>query len=99
MRKCIVLLLALLATPAAAQIQRVQGCKSGTTCDPVTVAFSGGGGGGDATAANQTTEIARLTSIVTLLGGGLPARCLAARSTSRHRCWPRRRCKALGTDS
>ena len=77
MRKFIVLLLALLATPAAAQIERVQGCKSGTTCDPVTVAFSGGGGGGDATAANQTTEIARLTSIVTLLGGGLPATLLS----------------------
>ena len=77
MRKCIVLLLALLATPAAAQIQRVQGCKSGTTCDPVTVAFSGGGGGGDATAANQTTEIARLTSILTALGGGLPSALLS----------------------
>lgn len=69
-----------LAAPAAAQVQRVQGCK-GTTCDPVRVdVVSGGGGGGDATAANQVTEIARLTSILstlssilTALGGGLPA--------------------------
>lgn len=71
MRKILILLCVLLASPAAAQIQKVQGVAGGY---PVRVdVVSGGGGGGDATAANQVTEIARLTSILTALGGGLPA--------------------------
>lgn len=68
---CTCALVVAFASPAAAQIQKVQGVAGGY---PVRVdVVSGGGGGGDATAANQVTEIARLTSILNALGGGLPA--------------------------
>jgi hypothetical protein len=67
----LVLAILLSAAPALGQVQKVQGVAGGY---PVRVdVVSGGGGGGDATAANQTTEIARLTSILSALGGGLPA--------------------------
>jgi hypothetical protein len=67
----LVLAILLSAAPALGQVQKVQGVAGGY---PVRVDIvSGGGGGGDATAANQVTEIARLTSILTALGGGLPA--------------------------
>ena len=76
MRKFIVLLLALLATR---RLRRSSGCRGASRADvrPGDCGVFGRRGGGDATAANQTTEIARLTSILTALGGGLPSALLS----------------------
>lgn len=52
------------------QLTRIASILSGTI--KTTGGGGGGGGGGDASAANQTTEIARLTSLVAALTNPLP---------------------------